>query len=173
MAASGDAVSGPAAGSPATGEVTAPVVTIAAPVEEIARLLRSLQRAMLRHPLAVHEAVNALAGEGRSFAETEEGKSWRARLEASGVVREARTLWEGLMLPLSQLGPAGGPADGPSAAFPGALVDDLFAAASAGWPEMALARAFTDVELRLESGSEPPKTAAPAASSGPSERSGR
>ena len=72
-----------------------PVITIAEPVEETARLLRSLQAALLMHPFAARAAIRVLVAEGRAFAETEEGRRWRERLDRSSAMRTARTLWEG------------------------------------------------------------------------------
>ena len=113
----------------------APVITIDEPVEETARLLRALQAALLTHPFATRAAIRVLVAEGRAFAETEEGRLWRTRLDRSNAMRTARTLWEGLAYPLV--------ADGLPTSLPTVALDDLFAAVSAGGAEAALARAFT------------------------------
>jgi len=133
-------------GSPPFDDGAAPVIRIADPIEEIARLLRALQSALLKHPRAVRGAVSALAAEGRAFAETAAGREWRRRLEDSRVLREARTLWEGMMLPLDD----GEMAHGFHPSSMRALVDDFFAAAGTGGAEAAMARAFADLELTVK-----------------------
>lgn len=130
--------------SPAPNDEASPVIRIAEPTQEIARLLRLLQAALMTHPFAVRGAVDALVAEGRAFAETEAGRAWRRRLEGSSVLREARTLWEGLMLPFSD-----GALAGPSSPPVRALVDDFFAAAMNGGAEAAMARAFADLEVNV------------------------
>ena len=112
-----------------------PVITIAEPAEETARLLRTLQAALLMHPFAARAAIRVLVTEGRAFAETEEGRRWKERLDRSSAMRTARTMWEGLAYPLV--------ADGLPTTLPTAALDDLLAAVSAGGAEAALARAFT------------------------------
>jgi hypothetical protein len=111
-----------------------PVITIADPVDETARLLRTLQAALLMHPFAARAAIRLLVKEGRAFAETDEGRHWKQRLERSDAMRTARTLWEGLAYPLV--------ADGLPATLPTTTLDELIAAVTTGGAEAALARAF-------------------------------
>jgi hypothetical protein len=115
-------------------EAQPPVITIAEPIEEAARLLRSLQALLMRHPFAARAAMRALVVEGRQFAATPEGRGWQARLEQSEIMKTARTFWEALAYPLL--------ADDLPRPLPTAALDDLFAAFSVGGAEAALARAF-------------------------------
>jgi hypothetical protein len=112
-----------------------PLITIAEPVEETARLLRSLQNALVVHPFATRAAIRVLVAEGRAFAATEEGRRWRERLDRSESMRTARTFWEGLVYPLV--------AEGLPTTRPTTMLDDFFAAIGSGGAEAALARAFT------------------------------
>ena len=43
---------------------------------------------------AAQAAYRALVAEGRRYAETDEGRAWRARLDASETLRRLRPLWE-------------------------------------------------------------------------------
>jgi hypothetical protein len=64
----------------------------------VADLIGRCQRLILKHPMAAQAAYQALVAEGRRFAQTDEGKQWRCRLEASEAVRRARSLWEAATL---------------------------------------------------------------------------
>jgi hypothetical protein len=125
--------------SPEARPDAAPTITIAEPAVEVARLLRSLQALLLRHPFAASEAVRALVAEGRAFAETEEGRLWKERLEHSSVLRDARTLWEGVVFPLS--------VDERPLSRLRSFIDDMLSAVRAGGAESALARAFMHREV--------------------------
>lgn len=120
--------------APPPDETRPPILTIAEPVEQAARLLRALQAVLLTHPFAARAAIRLLIAEGSAFAETEEGRRWRERLDRSDIMRTARTFWEGLAYPLV--------ADDLPASLPTTALDNLFAAFSAGGAEAALARAF-------------------------------
>jgi hypothetical protein len=75
-----------------------PVLVFASEDEELARVLRAAQRAILAHPIAAQGLFSALVAEGRRFAETEEGARWRERLAASEWFDRARIVWETLSL---------------------------------------------------------------------------
>jgi hypothetical protein len=120
--------------APPPAETGPPVITIREPVEDVARLLRSLQALLMKHPVAARAAIRVLVAEGRAFAETDEGRRWRQRLDRSDAMRTVRTFWEGLAYPLL--------AEGPPTTLPTTALDDLFAAASAGGAEAALMRAL-------------------------------
>src|SRR5437764_6562179 len=60
--------------APSPDDSRPPVITIGEPVEEAARLLRSLQALLLMHPFAARAAIRVLVAEGRAFAETQEGR---------------------------------------------------------------------------------------------------
>ncbi len=88
---------------------------------ELVRMLRALQRVMLKHPAASQAAFRALVHEGRRFAETPEGARWKRRLAASAVVRQGQTVWEGVTLNLLE-------ADS-GRVYPSMLLDAFVAAA--------------------------------------------
>jgi hypothetical protein len=112
-----------------------PVITIEEPIEETARLLRTLQRMLLAHPYAVRAAIRVLVAEGRAFSQTEAGRMWRERLDRSDSIRTARTFWDGLTNPLVG-------EDLPTT-LPTEMLHNFFAAIGLGRAEAALVRAFT------------------------------
>lgn len=63
--------------------------------ETIARL-RDAQRLLVKYPIAGQAVFAALVREGRQFAKTREGQSWRRRLAPSPTFAQARTLFEGV-----------------------------------------------------------------------------
>ncbi len=69
--------------------------------EELVRVLRSLQEALFRHPLAFRAGYAALVEEGRRFAQTEEGAEWLERLRHSPLLPRVRLF--GKMLSFSML----------------------------------------------------------------------
>ena len=68
---------------------------------ELVEILRALQRALFRHPLAFRAAFAALAAEGRRFAATPEGAAWRDARAAADPMPRARLF--GRMLGFSML----------------------------------------------------------------------
>jgi hypothetical protein len=74
-----------------------------------------VQRALFKYPAAVQAAFASLLAEGRRFAQTEEGKQWCARLEASAAIARGRLLWEAMTF--NALEPE------PTEALPSALLD--------------------------------------------------
>jgi hypothetical protein len=99
--------------------------------DEALGLVEAGRCALLKHPRAVQAMYRALVAEGRRFAETEQGRAWRARLEASEPIARARTLWEATTLNVLEAEPGG--------ALPGALLDMLAHAISRGDLEDVLA----------------------------------
>jgi hypothetical protein len=83
--------------------------------DELAGVITSMQRGLLKHPVAAQAAYRALVAEGRRFEATEEGRQWRARLEASPELSRLRSLWEAGTFNVLQ-------AD-EEAPLPGALID--------------------------------------------------
>lgn len=65
---------------------------------ELMRTLALLQRAIFKYPMAVQAAFETLVAEGRSFAETDEGKRWRERLLSAKQTGRLRMVWEVLSL---------------------------------------------------------------------------
>jgi hypothetical protein len=64
------------------------------PGDELSRLLYELRWLLLKHPIAAQAAYRALVREGRAFAQTDEGRAWRARLERSELIRRGTSLFE-------------------------------------------------------------------------------
>jgi hypothetical protein len=62
--------------------------------DELARLLRAVQLAIVRHPVAARMIVRALIGEGRAFLRTPAGEQWSRRLAGSALIRRGRLAWE-------------------------------------------------------------------------------
>lgn len=76
------------------------------PGDELAELLRRVQRALFRHPVAAQAAFAALMAEGRRFAGTPEGAAWKAALEGSELARNGRRLWDALSMGMLEEDPA-------------------------------------------------------------------
>jgi hypothetical protein len=60
----------------------------------VEQMLRLLQRAVVKHPIATQAAYSALIREGRAFGETEEGRALREQLQRSELVDRLRTVWD-------------------------------------------------------------------------------
>ena len=88
-----------------------------------AALLRSLQRALLTHPVACQAAFTALLSEGRHFAATPEGQAWRDRLVHSSLLQQARLVFD--LTTLGMLEERAGE-------VPSSYLDALFMAAASG-----------------------------------------
>jgi hypothetical protein len=61
--------------------------------EELDHVLRETQRIIFKYPIAAQAVIAAFAAEGRRFAETDEGREWRERLERSELYRRGREIW--------------------------------------------------------------------------------
>lgn len=59
-----------------------------------ARLLLEGQRLLVQHPQAARSLVRAFTAEGRRFAETPDGRAWKAILASSELVRRGLLIWE-------------------------------------------------------------------------------
>jgi len=103
------------------------IVLLAAPPDDdaAARLIAWVQRLLFKHPAAAQAAHRALVAEGRRFAETDEGRVWRARLDASETLRRCRPLWEAATLNVLD-------DDGDGDALPSQLIDLVAQAVSRG-----------------------------------------
>lgn len=62
--------------------------------QAVAEVVAEGQRLLFKHPVAAQRVYRALVAEGRRYAETEEGRAWRSRLQASPALRRLRPLWE-------------------------------------------------------------------------------
>jgi hypothetical protein len=61
---------------------------------ELTRVLRRVNEALFRYPLAAQAAFSSLVAEGRRYARTPEGAVWRDRLLAARETANAQLLWE-------------------------------------------------------------------------------
>jgi hypothetical protein len=83
-------------GSPATpdGDDALPTVELHDFEARAVCVLRTLQLALLKHPVAAQAAFNALVAEGRKFGATAEGRELRSKLERSELVHRARLVFD-------------------------------------------------------------------------------
>lgn len=104
--------------------------------DEVGRLLRGLQRALLKYPLASQALFKALVAEGRLYAATAEGQAWRRRLAASPLIRRGRVVWDETTLRMLE--------EDPATVIPSAVVDAFVHAALMDGLEPFLARLFEE-----------------------------
>lgn len=71
-----------------------PRVVLREPDEEIVGVLRSLQTAVLKHPVAAQAIFTGLVAEGRRFAESETGAEWKSKLAHSQLLHRSRVILE-------------------------------------------------------------------------------
>jgi hypothetical protein len=57
-------------------------------------LLRAGQDLLWRDPAAARSIIQALVSEGRRFAQTPEGRHWKAELSTSELVEKGRLIWQ-------------------------------------------------------------------------------
>jgi hypothetical protein len=106
-----------------------PIVAVAPPEDELDALLRDLQLAVLRHPVAAQAIFQTLVAEGRRYAATSEGQLLRTQLASSPLARRLHQAWD--VGTLNALDPdPGGP-------YPTDFVDLVFAASTSGRPPLA------------------------------------
>jgi len=110
-----------------------PRVELRDPAAVEVALLRSVQRALLTHPVACQAAFTALLSEGRRFGATAEGRVWRERLVESSLLQRARLVFD--LSTLGMLEEGGGD-------VPSGYLDALFMAAASGDADEVLSRLF-------------------------------
>jgi hypothetical protein len=71
-----------------------PRVVLRDPEDEVVGVLRSLQTAVLKHPVAAQSIFSALIEEGRRFSETPSGVEWKTKLSHSPLLHRARVILE-------------------------------------------------------------------------------
>jgi hypothetical protein len=101
-------------------------------------VVRALQHAVLRHPLAAQAAFSALVAEGRRFSRTPEGQEWRARLAGSALVAAGRSVLDTASLHLLE--------ESEDEGIPARLLEALALAARHPALERALAEALAGEE---------------------------
>lgn len=102
--------------------------------EELVTVLRGLQEALFRHPLAFRGAFAALVAEGRRYARTEEGAALREGLAGSPLLPRLRLF--GKMLSFSML------EEGDPQELPSAYLEGLFRLADHPDADRVLDRLF-------------------------------
>jgi len=115
-----------------------PELVIADGHDAIVGLLRDLQRALLMHPEAGQALYGALAREGRLFAQTEDGRRWRERIEGSALLERAVLVWQNAAMWMTEESGGG--------AAPSALIDAVAAAAMSPQRDLLLERLFRDLD---------------------------
>ena len=113
-----------------------PRLRLRQPEDELSGVLRSLQSAVLKHPVAAQAIFSALVAEGRRFAETDPGRRWKRRLARSELLQRARLAWEVTTLWMLAAEPTG--------VLPSAYLDALFMSASNPELESLLDRLFRE-----------------------------
>lgn len=113
-----------------------PVVDLHDRDEDILRVLRALQAALLKHPVAGQAVFNALVSEGRNFAKTCDGKAARDKLERSELLHRARLIFDFGTLSMLE--------HDPPDIMPSAYIDTLFMLASGDRADHILHRLFDD-----------------------------
>lgn len=101
---------------------------------ELYPLLRQLQDAVFRHPLAVQSLFSALVREGREYAKTDEGQRLLAGLSRSPGLAKTRMVWE--VITLSAFVPK------PEGALPSVLLEKLVREIKVSALEPLLSRLF-------------------------------
>jgi hypothetical protein len=111
-------------------------VVLHEPEDEVGRLLRALQRLLLKYPVASQALFTALVAEGRLFGATEAGRAWRGRLAASPLIRRGRVVWDETTLRMLE--------EDPATVIPSAVVDAFVHAAMMDGLEPFLSRLFEE-----------------------------
>jgi hypothetical protein len=115
-------------------ECDLPRIELRDPAPTEIALLRAVQRALLKHPVAGQAVFTALVAEGRRFAGTADGGTWRERLVRSTLLQQARLVFD-----LATLGMLEERGDGE---LPSSYLDALFMAAAGGDADAILNRLF-------------------------------
>ena len=113
-----------------------PVIELREPDKGMVRVLRSLQLALLKHPVAGQAVFNALLSEGRAFAQTEQGRLAKRKLEESTLLHRARLIFDFSTLSMLE--------DDPPEIMPSAYLDVLFMLASGDRSDEVLHRLFDE-----------------------------
>lgn len=101
------------------------------------RILQSVQRLLLQHPIAFQAAYSALIAEGQQFEKTSEGQVLTARLERSPLVQQLRYIFDLTTFSLLER-------EEPEA-LPSAYIDILFMLAANQRSDDILDRLFREV----------------------------
>ena len=113
-----------------------PKVSLCDPESGLLHVLREAQYALLKHPVAAQAAFSALIAEGRSFAETPQGRAWSERLAGSELMRQGRMVWEVATLKILE--------EKSPHVLPSAYIEALVKASGSRELESLLSRLFLD-----------------------------
>lgn len=111
-----------------------PTIELHDPEQQTLRVLRTLQAALLKHPVAAQAAFNALIAEGRAFAGTSRGQLAQAALERSSLLHRARLVFDFSTLSLLE--------QEPPDIMPSAYIDALFMLGSSARSDEILQELF-------------------------------
>lgn len=75
-------------------EAHLPRVVLGDEEDDLAVLLREAQALLVKHPIAAQAIFRAFVAEGRAYAKTAEGRTWRDELARSELIRRGRVVWE-------------------------------------------------------------------------------
>jgi len=115
-------------------EAGIPTIELRSFDESTLRTLRSLQRALFKHPIAFQAAFSCLIAEGKLFEKTPEGQKLKTKLESSSLVQQLRYVFDlttGSLLESE-----------PSDILPSAYLDTLFMLAASNRSDGLLDRLF-------------------------------
>jgi hypothetical protein len=104
--------------------------------ESTLRTLQSLQRALLKHPVAFQAAFSGLIAEGKLFEKTPEGQKLKTRLAGSAFVQQLRYVFELTTLSMLEREPPD--------ILPSAYLDTLFMLAGSDRSDDLLDRLFRE-----------------------------
>jgi hypothetical protein len=103
------------------GRAPVPRLPSYSPDDPLLRVLEQASLILLQHPVAAQAAFAALVAEGRRFAQTAEGRRWKAALARSELVRRGGALWEFSVLNTLE--------DGGASTLPSTIFDAIVQAA--------------------------------------------
>ncbi len=121
----------------ATAQESAPTIALHDIDATTLRILQSVQRLLLQHPIAFQAAYSALIAEGRQFEKTSEGQALKARLERSPLVQQLRYVFDLTTFSLLER-------EEPET-LPSAYIDTLFMLASSHRSDDILDRLFREM----------------------------
>lgn len=104
--------------------------------ESTLRALQSLQRALLKHPIAFQSAFSGLIAEGKRFEKTPEGQELKTKLEGSSLVQQLRYVFDLTTISLLEREPPD--------ILPSAYLDTLFMLGASDRSDDLLDRLFRE-----------------------------
>jgi hypothetical protein len=96
------------------------------PADPLMKMLAGMHGLLLEHPVAAKACFQALMAEGRAFAETEQGRELKQRLERSEKIAACSALWRTLSLGMLE--------DTDPSSLPSTYLDQLLGASAMDLP---------------------------------------